>query len=309
MKKTIILTVLILFTILLFAQKQPEAIDDQIKAKLTAIVYEVDNKLKPVFAKNEKLQSQMQQELKALAKITDPKQRSAAIQAYQAKYKSSYGVLMKQAGVDMVKYAKDLNTSFPTHQFTVTTDFSVTGKLKPVSTAPPKPVTTPVTTPVTNYTFDKHTGCGGIAGGNVTSTSSSITGTGLCAVAGGCNNYGSLSKTVSAPQQSSTVIRVAHKAKVEAFAVGIAGLASSYASTSCSYGTHKTTLSVTALAPLLWVGYAEDEETRNDSYTIEAGRSMFIYYGVYSANVSALPGESNSKATITGINNTITTQL
>lgn len=307
MKNSIILILILLLAAVTYAQKKPNATDEQIKARLTAIVYEIDSKLKPVFAKNEKLQGQMQQELKALAKITDVKRRSAAIAAYQAKYKSSYGALLREAGVDMAKYTRDLNTSFPSHQFILSDNFGIAGKLRAGTAALPIPAK-PVSTPVTGYLAEKHTGCGGIAGGTISSSPNSFTGTSFCAVAGGCNNYGFFTKDVLAPQQASAVLKVSHKARVEAFAAGVAGLASSYASTTCTYGSRSTSLSVTAIAPLLWVAYAEDEEVINSAYTINAGRTSQISYGVYVASASALPGESNSKASITDINNILTTQ-
>jgi hypothetical protein len=309
MKKIILPALLICLHILLHAQKanEPAGITAEQKAKLMSIMYEIDGKLKPVVSADAKQQSQMQQELTAIAAIKDVKQRSSATTAYQQKYKALYGAMLKKAGVDMAKYLKLLNSSFPGYQFMLSGDFSIIGKGRTV-TPPSSQPAGPVTTQIKTFTTSKSVGCGGIGGGSVTFTSNSMKVSGFATVAGGCNNTGSMVAEFTVPAASSASIIVKHLLKADGFAVGVLGTGITTSTCYFYSGTTSTRISVLVMAPVLWVAGGEDEINETLTIPVSTNASRSVSYHTQVTPMSGLPSEAQGNASVTGIGITLTTQ-
>ncbi len=308
MKKLILSLLLLCFNALLHAQKTAESnnITSDQKARLMSIINEIDGKLKPAIAADTKLQSQMQGELKTIAAIKDVKQRSSAITTYQQKYKATYGALLKKAGVDMAKYIKELNTTFPGYQFMLSGDFAIIGKAKAIPPLPSQPAG-PVTTEIKNFTTDRSIGCGGIGGGGVTFTANSVKVSGFATVAGGCNNSGEMIAKFDVPKVSSASLALKHVLKANAFAVGVLGTGITMSSCYISL-TDARSIHVMAAAPILWAAYEEDELNETITVPAQVNASKTLGYYARVSTVSVLPSEGNGDANITSISIKLTTQ-
>jgi len=309
MKKTYLLALVLMIKTFAYAQEKQLSgeMTDQQKAKLVAIIYELDNKIKPVLTQNQALQTQMQKDIKTLAGIKDDKALALAISTYQAKHNKDYGEILKKAGIDMNVYVKQLSATFPNYIFTITGGYGIKADAKPMA-ASAQPAPGPVTTAIGNYQFTKHIGCGGGAGGSVTSASNSISAFGVAAVAGGCINRGSLNTTVAVPKAKSASIHMRHKLKTNAFAVGVLGTGICSADAYCSAADNRGSSSSWAFAPVLWVAYDEDEVREDYVFAVTPNTSKVFTYTVKVFPLAALPAETHGNASVTGINNDLTTQ-
>lgn len=309
MKKVYLLALVLIIKNVALAQEKELSTDmtDQQKAKLTAIIYELDNKIKPVLAQNQALQSQMQKDIKSLSALKDDKALAAAITNYQAKYNKAYGDILKKAGIDMAAYVKQLSAAFPGLVFSITGGYGIKAEAKQAA-ARPQPAPGPVTSAITNYELTKHVGCGGAAGGSVTSTRNSINAFGLATIAGGCVNDGTLKADVVVPKAKTASIHIRHTLKTNAFAVGVLGTGICSSSTYCNASEGRGRSYSWAFAPVLWVAY-DDDEVREDYFiAVTPNTNKKISYYVRINPMAGLPAETHGSASATSINNDLTTQ-
>lgn len=253
---------------------QAQAPDDASMTKeqetqLRRLLQGADAKVNAGFKGQEKLQEDMLSELKAIESLKDPLARNKAIGAYQEKHKKAYGEILTKGGLSLQDLANQIQPVFPNLIVQVTDKLTIIGRSRQrplrqqsVSAAP-----TAVTREIEPGEFEVHKekSCALAAGGDVTSTNTSITATSLAVVAGGCHNRGDMTASVQLPpNRKSASIRVEADLSAVAFAAGVGTAAASTGSAhasifSCGNQAASASAFVMAIAPFAWVASEEEE--------------------------------------------------
>jgi len=247
---------------------EPEITPTQ-EVKLKIIMNDLDLQVKQAFKGEEKLQLEMDAELKKISGIKDVAGKKAAIDAYQNKYLSRYDSILKKGKVNLNNTVSSLNAIFPERQFSLTNKLAIIGKTKTSSKATASSLPALAEGPTTftlkpsDFTSTKDIGCALIAGGGVSFGNQSITTNAFSAVAGGCGNYGKQIAMIDVPRDTRATFEVAGDFYATAFAIGV-GFASS--ATAHSGGNLFDGARASVLAPILWSAY-EDPSVINARYS------------------------------------------
>jgi hypothetical protein len=277
------------------------------KAQVLQVLKSVDAQITAGFKGQEKLKDEMSAQLKAIGALKNAADRNKAASAYQAKYKQAYSGVLAKSKVDLNALSGQLRAIFPLYVFKVTPELTIVGSHKDaLSTgpAPPGPATKTEEIPGSEFETQKERSCGAIAGGDVTSSSDSITATALAAVAGGCSSGGTMSAVVDLPaERKSASISAEADLSADGFAVGILGTAGATASAGfsaiCADVFESASVSVFVLAPVLWVASAEEELDGASRQAVAPAAAQECTVRAHSdASVISLIGESHSRGEV-----------
>jgi hypothetical protein len=292
-----------------FSQINPE--DEKELAAIRTELEILSKKIEDAFNKNPKNLDVMQSRLKQINAITDTAKLRLAVEDYRSTYLTAYGDMVKAAGVDMNEFVKLMTTKFPNYTFSVQNNYGI-GFKKNTSkgtaksgTAAATPTTT--TTAITGFLQAKDAGCALGAGSEITFPTRSVKASSTAAVVGGCNARGELTKDLTLPSTAISIhLRLTWTQKIRAYAVGIVGLASGYASCFSAAGVENEGALISeyvsdmAFAPLLWVANFDKEFPFDKTIDLTAskGKTLTIVFSAYSSSVAGVCCATNATGQI-----------
>jgi len=256
---------------------EPEITPTQ-EVKLKIIMNDLDLQVKQAFKGEEKLQLEMDAELKKISGIKDEGAKKAAIDAYQNKYLSRYDSILKKGKVNLNNTVSSLNAIFPERQFSLTNQLAIIGKIKTSSKATASSLPALAEGPTTftlkpsDFTSTKDIDCVLAAGGGVSFGNQSITTNALSGVVGSCTNVGKQIAFIDVPQNTRATFEVAGDFNATAFAIGLGAASMSIANSSASIGLRSNLTArarAFAAAPILWSVYIDDPVINaRDSFSV-----------------------------------------
>jgi len=285
---------------------EPDITPDQ-QAKLKTIMDDLDLQVKQAFKGEEKLQLEMDAELKKISLIKDVAGKKAAIDAYQNKYLSRYDSILKKGKVNLNDTVSSLNTIFPDRQFSLTNKLAIIGKTKTsgkatTSSLPPLAEgPTTFTLKQSDFTSTKEIGCALIAGGGVSFGNQSITTNAFSTVAGGCKNLGLQTANIDVPRNTRATFEVAGDFNSTAFAIGVGVASDASAYTNSFIGLFNTNTGswASAIAPLFWSAYNEQSVINaRDSFSVSGPAIHEIWNDTSAMATAATLGTANAEAKV-----------
>lgn len=275
------------------------------RVQLQAVMRSADAKVEAGFKGQEKLKEEMLGQLKVISAMKGKPERTTAIATFHARYKKPYTDVLAKGGLKLDELAGQLRPMFPNLVLSVTSDLTIVGRSRNASSSrqqvTPVPTATTRDIPGSDFEVESQKSCSLAAGGDVTSTNSSLTVTALAVVAGGCSNSGTMRATVPLPAaRKAAGIHAKGDLSAEALAVAIAGAAVSQSTgnfySTCGDAFAGEFVSVIAVAPFLWVGSAEEKQ---DGATLQLNapaeaRECFV---TVSGDAAALAGAGDGAAT------------
>lgn len=275
------------------------------EVKLKTIMDDLDLQVKQAFKGEEKLQLEMDAELKKISIIKDVAGKKAAIDAYQNKYLSRYDSILKKGKVNLNDTVSSLNTIFPDRQFSLTNKLAIIGKTitsGKASTSSLPPLAEGPTTfrlKESDFTRTKDIGCALIGGGGVFFGNQSITTNAIATVAGTCIHFGQQTAMIDVPPNTRATFEVAGDFNTTAFAISV-GVASHASARSISVRGRNTIASsyASAIAPLLWSAYNEHVTNARDSFLVSGPAIHEIVNYTSASATAATLGTANAEAKV-----------
>ena len=312
-KQFILITAGFLYCLQSVAQKeifkQSRLITEVQKGKIAAIQKELDAKINVALTKNTKLKAEMEEALKQIASIKDEKLQKEEATRYQDKYLKAYAEVLSVAKVNLSDYAKRMQDILPWFTFSANKKLIITGYARLLAGEEISQPSIPVTRTITGFITNKQTACGLAAGGDVVFTDNSMEATIFAAVAGCCTVNGNMHVSSSLNGAAKATFTVKYKARVNGFAVGVAGAAwVSSKSSGVLQLTDMYNIEVFVLAPVLWAGYDEQTEDRTKTI-VKDGFNLFDIDFITSTTACAvLPSETHGSASVKDIEVLLVTQ-
>lgn len=247
------------------ATKDPDELTSTQEAPLKKLFAEVDSRMDAALSEDPKQRAVMESELKALAAMPDGKARIEAGRAYRQRHAAYYGNALKRAGVDLAALARQMQQLLPGHTFRVTADHMILGQFGPMKPGNPAPPATAPTGSIRrlSLTPSDSGSCDGPGLSSFTNEQGRNTltvGTGS-AIAATCTQTAEFSARLDLQGLTSARAVVGYRADVDVQAVGALGLSMARARAGVLGHTLADTLSISAVAPLLWS--AEDSRGRD----------------------------------------------
>ena len=216
---------------------QITAADEKTEAAIRADLEVLSKKIGDAFNKDPKLRDEMNKRLQEINVIKDSVKLMLAVNSYRSTYQTAYGDKVKEAGVDLADFIKQMTAKYPNYTFALQNTYGISYKKKksPPSTksgtAPSTPTTT--TTPITGFLQSKDASCALGAGSSVTFPTRSVKASATAVVAGGCLARGTLNKVLTLPTTATSILlRLIWTHKVDGCAVGVLGVAGGHANAS-----------------------------------------------------------------------------
>jgi hypothetical protein len=289
---------------------QITAADEKTEAAIRADLEVLSKKIGDAFNKDPKLRDEMNKRLQEISVITDSVKRMLAVNSYRSTYQTAYGDKVKEAGVDLADFIKQMTAKYPNYTFELQNTYGIFYKQKnsPPSTksgtAPSTPATT--TTPITGFLQSKDASCALGAGSSVTFPTRSVKISSTAVVAGGCSTSGTLQKELTLPATATSIfLRFEGTQKTTGYAVGVVGLALAHAETFIMvFADNRRVIfeynHVSAFAAALWVTNSDTETQVDKSIDLTAyrGKTLMFKFHDFSSAVSALCCATNSTAQI-----------
>ena len=290
---------------------------DQIE-KIRDLGVELDSKMKPELARNEKLTKAMQANLVEIVGLKTAAEKRGAVRAYQEKYRKDYQGMLAKAGVDLQQIAARLRNIVPNTAFLVTPNLTIEGRSRILAAFPAAAPSSTTSSRSLEFVDEKSLSCGAIAGGDVAFTSRSVTNSAHGAVVGGCVNEATKTAALAVPA-GATAVRLDASAKlaVSAFVASI-GLScgayggAGFSATSGSHGIgNYNGISVSVYALIAWTAYAEDSiDPANMAGNVPLqGNATLVAETATSAIAIVGISAASASAEITNIDAALTTQF
>ncbi|EGF90853.1 hypothetical protein ABI_22650 [Asticcacaulis biprosthecium C19] len=201
------------------------------QAKARAILARHDSAIAKALAADPVLKAAIDKDLKALAAMTDPKQRQTAITAFRASHSRGYKKVLLAAKVDWTMTVAELAHLYPGMKFRIVDGLYAVGYKDDDGTpAPPPPVRTTTDVRLSDFDMDIQQSCGAISGAGVTLSGGTLDTSVWAAEAGVCSNSGYLTYDFTVPAGATTTVSMSAELRNEVFALGILGGAASDAS-------------------------------------------------------------------------------
>ena len=239
------------------SEKDLQAIDADFKA--------ISSKIEAALKTDMTLYNSMMSQLKSIDSKIDTTGKSAALLGYKTKFATSYGSMVKKAGVDLNSFIKTMNNKYTSYIFTVHNLYAVSFKRK--SNAPiykrGSTTQTPTTTtqPITSFIQSKDQHCALLAGSNVAFGTKSVEATSTAVVLGGCSTTGRLKKDVTVPSNAiSATLQLKFKLEVSGYAIGVLGSSGCSGNASVYVYNNFFYIGETTIAPICWVSSMELSE-------------------------------------------------
>ncbi|MGE0622908.1 MAG: hypothetical protein AB7I04_21190 [Pseudomonadales bacterium] len=314
----------IVFNLLLAAsasaaeRRDVQGVTDQQISQLERVMQEIDQKILGTIGRQGQLAEEMTTELQKLAAVNDPRIRARAVGDYQARYRKSYADALTKSGVVLPDVARQLGSIFPEYDFKATSGLFVIGRHRLATGS--APVESPVPVAETHdilpleLEVEQERHCGGLGDGSVSGNGYFFRAYSAGALAGGCLNRGTARAVVSVPRpRQSARLDLRADLYVDGLAVGVGGTAVVTAKAryhiNCGSIVRLLEAEVLVLAPILWVGTAE-EALRDQSVSIgipDGAISCSLLQPV-EALVVAVAGLSFGSATVTNISASLTVE-
>lgn len=295
-----------LFCLQSVAQKdninQSKLITEIQKDKIAVLQKEIDGKINLALANNPKLKTDMEEALKKIASIKDEKLQKTAATKYQDQYLKVYADILTNAKVNLAEYAKRMQDIVPWFTFSANKRLYITGFVRLMTGQIITQPSGTISRKITEFVPKKSVSCGLAAGGDVEFTHNSMVANVVAAVAGCCTVNGNMSVSSSINGAEHATFTVKYNARVDGFAVGVAGTAFVISKSSGVLQLSDIyNLEVLVLAPVLWVGY--DEKIENNTKTIiKDGYNLFDIDFITSTTACAiLPSETHGSASVKDI--------
>ena len=239
------------------SEKDLQAIDADFKA--------ISSKIEAALKTDMTLYNSMMSQLKSIDSKIDTTGKSAALLGYKTKFATSYGSMVKKAGVDLNSFIKTMNNKYTSYIFTVHNLYAVSFKRK--SKAPiykrGSTTQTPTTTtqPITSFIQSKDQHCALLAGSNVAFGTKSVKATSTAVVLGGCFTTGSIKKDVTVPSNAiSATLQLKFKLEVSGYAIGVLGSSGCSGNAFVYVVNNSFYIDETTFAPICWVSSMELSE-------------------------------------------------
>jgi hypothetical protein len=135
------------------------------QAQLRALLTAAATKVNATLDRDPKLREALRADLEAIGKITSPKARSAAIDAFQIRHGEAYARVLVRAGVDLSALATRMNAMAPAHEFRAEPKrHFISARMRAVFLKRPiPPLVVRRTTAVTAFESDNATQCGAVS--------------------------------------------------------------------------------------------------------------------------------------------------
>jgi hypothetical protein len=291
---------------------QITAADEKAEAAIRADLEVLSKKIGDAFNQDPKLRDEMNKRLQEIYVIKDSVKLMLAVNSYRSAYQAAYGDKVKEAGVDLADFIKQMTAKYPNYTFALQNTYGISYKKKksPPSTksgtAPSTPTTT--TTPITGFLQSKDASCALGSGSSVTFPTRSVKVSTTAAVAGGCTADGALQKLLTLPASATSIfLRLIWTQKINGHAVGVVGTAraSTYTHVTASIAEDNRFVisefdGEVVHAFILWVANFDRETQYDESLDLTAfkGKTLKLRFDDYSNAISAICCATGSTAQI-----------
>ncbi len=289
--------------------KDPDALTPTQDAQLEKLFAGVDARLDAALSADPKRREAMESDLKALLALPEGKARLEAGRAYRQRHAAYYGAALKRAGVDLAAVARQLQQVLPGHTFQATSDHMILGQFGDAKDQGSTATTAPASSRTIRLVLDPSASanCAGLTTRDIEQTRDFMEVKARAAGAGGCSQGANLSTNYDLTQASTASLAVYYSARVSVEVGGIAGVGMGRANATVTAPSISNTLSVSAVAPLLW--YANKESSRSVRLSAEqpVGGNPIVLFRTHASSSGALNGGSHATARMSAIEARLTT--